>query len=613
MALNLGTLAATLTIDDSDYKAKLRNAPRLAESAGRNIGGGVERGMRPGLARLGTLFAGLGIAKLTGDLLGFGLKTAMQNEKASISFTTMLGSAKKAQTFLAQMKDFAAKTPFEFPELQTAASSLISAGINADKVIPIMRTLGDVTAGMGTGSEGVKRATVALQQMNAAGKITGEDLNQLRDAGIPVYDLLAAATGRSKAEVAKLAQAGKLGGKDLAAMMKALETGKGLERFNGLMDKQSQSLEGIISSLKDTVGQGLADAILPFLPMIKQGIASLTDALPPILNGIKAFGAWVVKNQSWLGYLAKALGIVAGVLGIVTVAMWLLNAAMSANPIGLVVIAIAALVAGLMWAYDNVGWFRTGVNNAFTAIGAIFRWLWNNAIAPVLRFIVTGFGWVMDGFANMLDALGNVPGFEWARGAAVSMRVLAQRSREAADNIGDIPDPKVNTDNSTQEIANLNRKIQSIKGKIVEAKAKGDTKEVERLKTKLDNLRNKKVQVEANVKKTGISTIKLKDIPGGGGLRISAYAAGGRFRPGWAMVGELGPELVRFNGSGQVYNHRQTASMLSGQAAGSSSLTQVQVDVHVAPGADPVSVGRAIEDVLVKYKKRTNTTRLAFT
>ena len=607
MALNLGTLAATLTIDDSDYKAKLRNAPRLAESAGRNIGGGVVRGMRPGLAKLGGLFAGLGIAKLTGDLLGFGLKTAMQNEKASISFTTMLGSAKKAQAFLAQMKDFAAKTPFEFPELQTAASSLISIGIKADKVIPIMRTLGDVTAGMGTGSEGVKRATVALQQMNAAGRITAEDLNQLRDAGIPVYDLLAAATGKSKKAVAELARTGGLGAKELGQLMKALETGKGLERFNGLMDKQSQSLEGIISTLKDTVGQGLADALAPLLPLIKDGITGFTQMLPPLISGAKAIGTWIVQNKDLLGYLAKA----AGVLGIVTVAMWLLNAAMNANPIGLVVIAIGALVAGLLWAYDNVGWFRNAVNGAFTAIGAIFRWLWNNAIAPVLRFIVTGFGWVMDGFANMLDALGNVPGFEWARGAAVSMRVLAQRSREAADSIGDIPDPKVNTDNSQQEISNLNRKIQSIKGKIVEAKAKGDTKEVERLKTKLDNLRNKKVQVEANVKKTGISTIKLKDIPGGGGLRISAYASGGRFRPGWAMVGELGPELVRFNGSGQVYNHRQTASMLSGTS--SSSLTQVQVDVHVAPGADPVSVGRAIEDVLVKYKKRTHTTRLAFT
>ena len=81
---------------------------------------------------------------------------------------------------------------------------------------------------MGTGSEGVKRATIALQQMSAAGRITGEDLNQLRDAGIPVYDLLSSATGKSKEEVVKLAQAGKLGKKELGAMMEALESGKGL-------------------------------------------------------------------------------------------------------------------------------------------------------------------------------------------------------------------------------------------------------------------------------------------------------------------------------------------------------------------------------------------------
>jgi phage tail tape-measure protein len=111
--------------------------------------------------------AGVGAAGI-----GMGVKVASGNEQAKISFTTMLGSAKKADVFLRQLQKFAAETPFEFPELQTAASSLISAGVNANKVIPIMRTLGDITAGMGTGSEGIKRATIALQQMNMAGKIT---------------------------------------------------------------------------------------------------------------------------------------------------------------------------------------------------------------------------------------------------------------------------------------------------------------------------------------------------------------------------------------------------------------------------------------------------------
>lgn len=209
--------------------------------------------------------------------VGFGLKTAAAVEQASISFRVMLGDANKANVFLGKLRDFAASTPFEFPELQTAASSLLSAGVNADKIIPIMRTLGNATSAMGTGSEGVKRATVALQQMSNAGKITGEDLNQLRDAGVPVFDLLAAATGKSKEEVAALAQSGKLGKKEMEALFQALETGKGLERFNGLMDEQSKSLTGLISTLKDTVTMGLADLVGPAIPALKAGLGTVAD------------------------------------------------------------------------------------------------------------------------------------------------------------------------------------------------------------------------------------------------------------------------------------------------------------------------------------------------
>ena len=169
---------------------------RMVKSAGSHVGkvAGVvgKVGAAAGVAVAGAAAAGVaGLGLLAGAGLAMGTKVAAGNEQAEISFTTMLGSAEKAGAFLKDLQAFAAKTPFEFPELQTAASSLISAGIEADKVIPIMTTLGDVTSGMGTGSEGVKRATIALQQMSAAGRITGEDLNQLRDAGIPVYDLLA--------------------------------------------------------------------------------------------------------------------------------------------------------------------------------------------------------------------------------------------------------------------------------------------------------------------------------------------------------------------------------------------------------------------------------------
>jgi tape measure domain-containing protein len=282
---------------------------KLDQGAGAGLGN-VARGLGK-VGGAAAKFAGgaaLAFGTATAAAIGFGVKVASGNEQARISFTTMLGSAQKADKFLRELQAFAAKTPFEFPELQTAASSLISAGINANKVIPIMTTLGNVTSGMGTGAEGVRRATIALQQMAAAGRITGEDLNQLRDAGIPVYDLLAKATGKSKAEVVKLAQAGKLGQKELSLMMKALEEGKGLERFAGLMDKQSQSLSGMWSTFKDVFGQGMAGVMNQFMPMMKSGLADVSAGASQV------FG-WFNRNQKTIGSVFSSASTILGSFG----------------------------------------------------------------------------------------------------------------------------------------------------------------------------------------------------------------------------------------------------------------------------------------------------------
>ena len=320
MALEVGSAYVSILPSARGFGSKLRQqvnseTGRIGEESGRRFGVGFGRRAGTGVAgsvrsatgaavssagaagdRAGRTFSDrfksatssiasslVNVGKVAGTALAaagaVGIKTASDNEQAAISFTTMLGSAQKADRFLRDMKKFAAETPFEMQDLQSASSSLISVGVETSKVLPIMRTLGDVTSGMGTGSEGIKRATVALQQMNAAQRITGEDLNQLRDAGIPVYDLLAASTGKSKAEVVKLAQAGKLGKRELDALMEGLETGKGLEKFSGLMEKQSASLAGLMSNLKDTFSQGMAELIEPAMPALKAGVAKVNETL----------------------------------------------------------------------------------------------------------------------------------------------------------------------------------------------------------------------------------------------------------------------------------------------------------------------------------------------
>ncbi len=272
------------------------NAGRKAESSGRRFAG--LRGALGAVSR-GVGFTVKVVGALTVAAGALGLKTAAGMEQARIGFTTMLGSGKRAQAFLASLQRFAAETPFEFPDLQTAASSLISVGVRAKNVVPIMRSLGNATAGMGTGSEGIKRATVALQQMIAAQKVSAEDLNQLRDAGIPVYDLLTRALGKSRSQIAKLIQDGELGADAVQGILKALRTGQGLEKFNGMMEAQSRSLSGVWSTLKDTVSMGLAKAIQPALPMVKDLVIGASDlatkAMPRLRAGVQSFVTWLQK------------------------------------------------------------------------------------------------------------------------------------------------------------------------------------------------------------------------------------------------------------------------------------------------------------------------------
>jgi tape measure domain-containing protein len=279
-----------------DLEQAAESAGKAGERSGRRFD--RTRSILSGVGR-GLIFGAKAAGAMAVAGAAVGIKTAAGMETAKIGFTTMLGSAKRANTFLRDLAGFAARTPFEFPELQTAASRLVSAGIETKKIIPMMTTLGDVTAGMGTGSEGITRATNALQQMNAAQRISAEDLNQLRDAGIPVYDLLASALGKTKAEVVALKDEGKLGKGALDAMMGALTTGKGLERFDGLMEKQSKSLAGRWSTLKDTVTMGLAGAVKPALPLVKDLLVVATDlaekAMPKIQSALKS-GTKFVRN-----------------------------------------------------------------------------------------------------------------------------------------------------------------------------------------------------------------------------------------------------------------------------------------------------------------------------
>lgn len=236
---------------------------------------------------LGLVSGAIGAAGIAaaGAVAKMGLETAAANEQASIAFTTLLGDAGKAQDYLKQLADFAAKTPFELPGLRDAASRLIAVGTESGRVIPIMSALGDATSAMGTGAEGINRAVTALSQMQQKGKVTGEEMLQLAEAGVPAWDALASSLGKSVAETQKLVSTGKVTTDQLFTAIEN-RSGAAMQRVSGMMDKQSQSLTGLLSTLKDTVSQQLGSAMAPAVEAIKKALPGITEAIGKTLEAI---------------------------------------------------------------------------------------------------------------------------------------------------------------------------------------------------------------------------------------------------------------------------------------------------------------------------------------
>lgn len=204
-------------------------------------------------------------------------------EQARIGFTTMLGSARKADRFLRELADFAAKTPFEFPDLLEATRRMMAFGFAAEDVIPIMRAVGDTAAAMGLGAEGIDRITLALGQMRARAKVSAEEMLQLVEAGVPAWEILAEGIGVSTAELQKMVSKGLVpADKAIKILVEGME-----KRFPGMMDKQSRSWAGLVSSIIDNARLLIAEAFEPMFNTIRDRfLKPLSDAIEAARSGI---------------------------------------------------------------------------------------------------------------------------------------------------------------------------------------------------------------------------------------------------------------------------------------------------------------------------------------
>ncbi|MBP3335496.1 MAG: tape measure protein [Ruminiclostridium sp.] len=169
-------------------------------------------------------------------------------EQYTTSLEVMLGSTEKASAMIEKMREFAAKTPLTLDNVISSGTMLMSYGVDEDDLLDTMTKLRDLAGG---NAEKMDRITLAYGQMLAKGKVTGEELMQMTEAGVPLQTALAESIGVTGEEFSKMVSKGEVGIDALNKAITELTTGDG--KFAGMMEKQSQIMQGMLSTLQDNI------------------------------------------------------------------------------------------------------------------------------------------------------------------------------------------------------------------------------------------------------------------------------------------------------------------------------------------------------------------------
>jgi tape measure domain-containing protein len=278
----LEELIVRYKVDNAELKTGLKQVKdelSSVSSAASRSGDGLLSGFKKaggGLLDFGvkvgqTIFGLQGLAQ---GAMGFGEALIGPNasmEQTQVAFETLLGKGKKTSDFLKQMQQFAASTPFEFPELATDAEHMLAFGFAAKDIKPDLTAIGDAMGAMGKSNADIDHIVEVFGQMHAAGKLNAGDMMQLSDEGIPAWKMLAAAMGKTVPEVQKLSSQGLI---PADKAIKAVTTG--MEKmFGGGMQAQSQTFNGLLSTFKDNINQALMAFTGPLFSGAKQALTTL--------------------------------------------------------------------------------------------------------------------------------------------------------------------------------------------------------------------------------------------------------------------------------------------------------------------------------------------------
>ncbi|HAT04872.1 MAG TPA: phage tail protein, partial [Aeromonas salmonicida] len=196
------------------------------------------------VALAGTWF---GLQTLTTQLVAM-FKTGDQAERLDVQLKAVMGSIAGGAEASAWIQDFAKNTPLQLDEVTQVFVRLKAFGI--DPMAGAMQGIVDQAYKLGGSFEEVQGISLALGQAWAKQKLQGEEILQLIERGVPVWQLLEQVTGKNTAELQKLSEAGKLGRDTIAALMNEIAA-----QSSGAARDNMSLLSGLISNAQDNLAK----------------------------------------------------------------------------------------------------------------------------------------------------------------------------------------------------------------------------------------------------------------------------------------------------------------------------------------------------------------------
>ena len=382
-----------------------------------------------------------------GQFVSDGVEYQKALEQYATSFEVMTGSGEKAAEITERLGEVAANTPFEMPTLADTTQLLMNYGFTADDALDKMLMLGDISQGS---ADKMSRIATAYGQMSSAGKVSLEDVKQMIEAGFNPLQEISQSTGESMESLYDRISKGTISVDEItASMQRSTEEGG---KYYGSMDAQSQTLDGRLSTLKDTAMGVFGDAFGSVLQTAADvWIPKFTDMVGKAGEKISQFTEWCSENKDLLTVLGIAVGTLTVAItaynfaqnataiatAISTAATTAFGTAMAfvTSPITIVIAIIGALIAVGVLLYKN--WDKVKevaikvfekVKSVFEDLGEALSNVWNGiwstiksvinwilgGIEKMVNGVIRGINKLLGGIDKVVSGVGGLLGLEWS-------------------------------------------------------------------------------------------------------------------------------------------------------------------------------------------------------